>query len=141
MRSVADWVGGPNDPYYLLKCIPAFFAYFFLAVTYVAAGAAFVLSPFASVSYGLVGPTASLHVGDDILGGFVEAGIGGMLTAPSSAHRVGKNYGPLFGVGARLGPVGIGARLLWSPRGTHDEVFDGERTDVLAASLTVSLSH
>jgi hypothetical protein len=141
LRSVAHWVGGPNDTYYLLKCIPAFFAYFFLVATYVAAGTAFVVSPLASMSYALAGPTGSLHFGDDILGGFVEAGIGGMLTAPTDARRIGKNYGPLFGIGAKLGPVGVSARVLWSPRGAHNEVFDGARTDVLAASLTVGFAH
>ena len=49
-----------------LALAAAFFAYVFLAFTYVAAGMAIVLSPLASISYGLAGPTASVHVGDPL---------------------------------------------------------------------------
>lgn len=134
--SVTRWA---DDQYLLIKAFPAFVAYCFLLIPYMVAGSLIALSPLASFTYGLIGPTGSFHFGAPELGGFAEAGVGGMFSLPEGQDRPVMGAGPLVGIGMNLGRWALGARLFWSPRGGNTGLRTGPAS-VFAGAFTFGIA-
>ena len=116
-RDVYDWSLRPPEKE--LKQFGSIFAYFGLIFGYMAVPVALVLSPFAAISDMVLGPTVSFHLGDPEMGGYAEVGPGLMAYVHPSEQSFEGAYGALLGVGVEAKEIAVGARLLYSPPGSH----------------------
>jgi hypothetical protein len=114
---VEAWVRrGEDDDTFGPRLLGALFADMFLAMTYVAVPVCYVGSAGGATSHLQVDVTGTLHLveGGGAGDAWLELGAGAATLPVTGADWTGV-LGPVVGVGARLGPVTLGGRLLWSP--------------------------
>lgn len=128
----------PTDPkrdYRALKFLGLVFADLFLLATYSAVPACYVGALGGATSYLQVDGTASFHLleqGRTDL--FLETGIG----AATLPHRWLDDwrgaFGPVAGVGLRVGALRLGARGLWSPPAANRARYGGT---IMTGAVTI----
>lgn len=112
---VEAWVRrGEDDDTLLPRLVGAFFADAFLLLTYVAVPACYVGSVGGATSHLQLDVTGSWHFLDGPGDVWIELG-GGAAALPETGVGFRGAVGPIVGAGARLGPLRVGGRLLWSP--------------------------
>ena len=132
IQSVTHWVeeGGDSQG---LRFLGAIFADMFLAMTYAAVPFCYVGSVGGATSHLQLDVTGDVHMGGGIVDAWAEGGVG-VVGLPVQFARWEYAAGPVVGLGAEVGPVRLGAKLLWSP----DFLTSSARADrsVVTASLT-----
>lgn len=133
---VEAWVrrGERNDTLGL-RLLGAMFADLFLALSYAAVPFCYVGSVFGATSHLQLDVTGSLHLSDGPQDAWLEMGFGA-AALPQRSHDWRRASGPVAGVGVRLGPLRLGARLLWSPPKLNTSLEGGT---VLVGALTVGV--
>lgn len=117
IRAVGDWAV-EDEKGKGLRLIPALFADMFLASTYVAVPVCYLGSVGGATSHLQVDVTGNLHAVNGPLDAWIEGGLGA-TALPTVIHDWDFAFGPVLGVGADIGPVRLGARVLWSPGALH----------------------
>lgn len=136
-RTVGPWMV-VKDKYQPWRFMGGFIASAILLFGYIGSGLCFIAAPIATTSFFDAGVTGSYYFSAGTLKAFVEAGVGGMYFVHPTETSSKAGVGPLVGIGASLGRLGLGWRVLWSPPGGQTEE-DNTSTHVIASVLTLNL--
>jgi hypothetical protein len=112
--NVEAWVRRGSKDDQGLRLLGAFFADFFLAFTYLAVPICYVGSVGGATSHLQLDATGSFHLAGAPTDTWGEVGAGA-AALPQRGGGWRQVFGPLAGVGMRIGRLRIGARVLWSP--------------------------
>lgn len=134
---VEAWVRrGEDDDTMLPRLLGAFMADAFLGMTYAAVPFCYVGSAGGATSHLQVDVTGSAHLGDGPHDAWVELGAGA-AALPATFGEWDGAVGPVIGAGARLGPLRLGGRVLWSPPALNGASLGGS---VLTGAVTLGLA-
>ncbi len=140
---VEGWVrNGKDDGTAPARFMGAIFADFFLAFTYLAVPVCYVGSAGGATSHFEFDFTGSVHVFDGPDDVWAEAGGGavGLAERPRGQDTIFQNWqgalGPVVGMGAQVGPVHLGAHVLFSPPALNSSSYGGR---VVVGSVTVGV--
>lgn len=133
---VEAWVRrGKDDDTVGPRLLGALFADAFLLLTYAAVPFCYAGSAGGATSHLQVDVTGSVHLAEGEGDAWLELGAGAVALPVTLGDWDGA-VGPVFGAGARLGPLRVGGRVLWSP-----PALNGARlgATVLTGAVTLGL--
>ncbi|HEU4384416.1 MAG TPA: hypothetical protein VFR85_13090 [Anaeromyxobacteraceae bacterium] len=111
---VEAWARGGTKEQQALRYMGAIFADFFLVLSYAAVPACYAGSLGGATSHLQLDVTGTFHLAEGSIDAWGELGVGA-TALPLRFEDWRHAFGPLAGVGMRIGWLRIGARALWSP--------------------------